>query len=234
VSDEIRTRLFAAQDLGYRDFMSSLLPTVDRERVIGVRMPALRKLAGKLATSPQDSQLVADFLAELPHEYYEEDNLHGLLINRIRDYEESLEALRAFLPHVDNWATCDLLKPRPFAKNRDRLAGEIPAWLRSEHTYTERFGVGMLMAHFLDDDAFDERYLAWVRDLSSPDYYVNMMRAWYFATALAEQPAATLPVLERRELDAWTHNKAIQKAIESRRIPAEQKAYLRTLKVAAR
>ena len=229
MSDEktlIQQRLFALQDLKYRDFHCKLMPTVDPETVIGVRTPALRALAKELGGSAE----AAEFLKALPHAYYEENNLHGFLIERLKDYGETVAALDAFLPYVDNWATCDLMSPKVFKKHTNELLVKIDEWLASSETYTVRFGVEMLMSFYLDE-RFSSRYLEKVAEVKSEEYYINMMIAWYFATALAKQYEAALPYIERRRLDKWTHNKTIQKAVESYRITDEQKAYLKTLKI---
>lgn len=223
--DRIRERLFEMQDEGYRAFHSRLIPTVDPALVIGVRTPALRKYAKELAKTP-DAQ---EFLRCLPHRYYEENNLHGFLIEQLRDYDQTIAALAVFLPFVDNWATCDLMRPRIFQKHLPELISQIPVWMSSGQTYTVRFGIEMLMTFYLDA-AFRPEYLDWVAELRSDEYYVNMMIAWYFATALAKQYNAALPILEEGRLAPWTHHKAIQKAIESDRIKPEQKEYLRRLK----
>ncbi len=222
----LQKQLFTLQDCPYRDFQARLIPTIDKATIIGVRMPALRKLARSFGKTPE----AAGFLTRLPHRYYEENILHGCLIAAIPDYPSCLEAVDNFLPFVDNWAVCDTFKPRVFKKHRAELKAVIPQWIASDRPYTVRFGVGMLMNFFLDD-AFDPQTLDWVSAIVSEEYYVNMMVAWYFATALAKQPEATLPVITGRRLPVWTHNKAIQKAIESRRISPEQKTFLRTLKI---
>ncbi len=222
---DIQERLFSMQDLGYRDFQAKLMPTVDQAKIIGVRTPQLRAFAKELAGSPEAEQ----FLETLPHTYYEEDNLHGELIVRMKDYDICIAALNRFLPWVDNWATCDMIRPKVFAKHRDELLGEIRRWLASDSTYTVRFGIGMLMVYYLDE-AFLPEYLDMVSGVQSEEYYIKMMIAWYFATALAKQYEAALPFIEKQSLEIWTHNKAIQKSIESRRITPEQKAYLRGLK----
>ena len=222
---ELQARLFQLQDEGYRDFTAKLLPTVDKERIIGIRTPALRAFAKTYAKEPE----AADFLRALPHVYFEENGLHAFLIERIRDYDECIEALDAFLPCVDNWATCDSLSPACFKKHHDKLIHDALRWMESEKLYTVRFGIGVLMAHFLDGD-FRPEYLERVAAIETEEYYLRMMQAWYFATALAKQYEAALPVLEQRRLDPWTHNKAIQKAVESYRISDEQKAYLKTLR----
>ena len=222
---EIRDRLFALQDPEYRLFQSKLMPTVDPARVIGVRIPDLRKLSRELAGTEQ----AAAFVRQLPHDYYEENNLHGFLIVSLRDYGETVAALEAFLPHVDNWATCDLLHPRAFDKRPEALPDQLFRWLQSDRTYTVRFAMGMLMSLYLDE-AFRPEYADWVAGVKSEEYYVNMMAAWYFATALAKRWDDAFPYLTDHRLPVWTHNKAIQKAIESRRISPEQKQILRSLK----
>ncbi len=221
----IRNKLYDLQDLKYRDFQTKLIPTVEPDTVIGVRMPALKACAKELKNKD-----VSAFLNDLPHKYYDENNLHGLIIMGIKDFDEGLAAIKAFLPFVDNWATCDLLRPVSFKKHRAELLEEIKLWLASEHTYTVRFGLEMLMTHFLDED-FKEEYLDWAAEIRSNEYYVNMMIAWYFATALAKQYEAALPYIENRRLDSWVHNKSIQKAIESYRVADWQKDHLRKLKI---
>ena len=221
----LQEKLFALRDEGYRDFSSKLIPSVPPERVIGVRTPALRAFAKDFAKTPE----AADFLRALPHFYLEENNLHAFLIERIRDYDACVAALDAFLPYVDNWATCDLMSPKALGRDRARLIGDVRRWMASGQLYTVRFGIGMLMAHFLDGD-FRPETLDAVAAIKTEEYYLRMMQAWYFATALAKQYEAALPVLEAGRLEPWTHNKAIQKACESRRISAERKTYLKTLK----
>ena len=223
--EAIRETLFGLQDQPYRDFQRRLLPTVKPETVIGVRTPELRKYAKRLGKSED----AARFLRDLPHAYFDENQLHAFLISEIRDYDRCLEEVDRFLPYVDNWATCDQMSPRVFRKHRDRLPENLRRWIRSGETYTVRFGIGMLMQHFLDGD-FDPAYPELVSGLRSEEYYVNMMIAWYFATALAKQYEAVLPYLENRRLDPWTHNKTIQKAVESFRVPEERKRYLKSLK----
>ena len=225
IVEDVRARLFAMQDLGYRAFHSKLMPTVPPENVIGVRTPEIRKLARQMSQTPEAEA----YLQRLPHRYYEENNLHGALVSLLRDYDRTVEALEAFLPHVDNWATCDLMSPLAFRKHPEPLPEQARRWMASEHVYTARFGIGVLLGFYLDG-AFRPEYLEWVSQVRSGAYYVDMMAAWYFATALAKQYGAALPWLEQGKLGAWVHNKTIQKAIESRRITAEQKAYLRTLK----
>ena len=222
---EIQERLFALRDEGYRDFNARLLPTVDKTRIIGVRTPALRGLAKELLKTVDP----APFMAQLPHAYFEEDGLHAAFIEAIRDFDACLAETERFLPFVDNWATCDCMKPPVFRRHRAELLPHIRAWLDSGETYTIRYGVNLLMSLFLDAD-FDPVYLDWAAELRSEEYYVNMAVAWYFATALAKQYEAALPYLEQHRLDCWTHNKAIQKAVESYRVGDGRKAYLKTLK----
>ncbi|MBR4543770.1 MAG: DNA alkylation repair protein [Lachnospiraceae bacterium] len=223
---EIQAHLFEMQDEEYRDFQSKLIPTVDAKYFIGVRTPDLRKYASALAKQ-EDTPV---FLNSLPHKYFDENQLHAFIISGMKDYESCVEELNRFLPYVDNWATCDQMSPKVFKKHRTELLDQIREWIRSDHTYTVRFGIGMLMEHYLDDD-FDPEYPEMVAKIRSEEYYINMMIAWYFATALAKQYETILPFILEQRLDAWTHNKAIQKAVESNRITAEQKAYLKTLKV---
>ena len=226
VEARIRARLFAMQDLKYREFTAKLTPTLEKERIIGVRTPELRKYAVELSKTED----AAAFMATLPHLYQEVNNLHAFLIERIADYDACVAALDAFLPYVDNWATCDSMSPKCLKKQLPRLTGEIRRWMASDRVYTVRFGMGMLMRHFLDD-AFDPAYLDWVAALRSEEYYINMMIAWFFATALAKQWDATLPYIMSRRLEPWVHNKAIQKAIESYRIPEDRKIWLRAQKI---
>ena len=215
-------------DSGYADFQSKLIPTVAREAILGVRVPLLRALANSLYRE-RPEECVA-FLGQCPHVYLEENGLHALLVCEMRDMEEALAATERFLPFVSDWATCDIFSPKVFAKHPAQLLQRIPVWIKSEHTYTVRFGVGMLMQHFLGAD-FRPEYPDWVVGVKHSDYYVQMMVAWYFATALAKQQRASLPYIEEHRLEPWTHNKTIQKAIESRRIAPELKDYLRGLKV---
>ena len=221
----IRQRLFALQDLAYRDFTSKLTPNIDKDTFIGVRMPALKALAKELKDTPE----AAEFLNTLPHEYFEENNLHAFLLNLIRDFDTALEQIEAFLPYVDNWSTCDTLSPKAFAKNPEKLPPIIERWLASGETYTVRYGIKCLMNYFLGD-LFSTDYADMAAAVQSEEYYVNMMRAWYFATALAKQYDAAVKYIEDGRLDTWTHNKAIQKAAESYRVTDEHKAYLRTLR----
>ena len=224
--EKIREELFRLQDTGYRDFQMKLIPTAGPETMIGVHTPALRKYAKALVKAGQADE----FLKNLPHTYFDENQLHAFILSELKDYDLCIEETDRFLPYVDNWATCDQLSPGIFKKNHARLSEKIPEWISSQETYTIRFGIGMLMQHFLDED-FDPAYPETVAGIRSGEYYVNMMIAWYFATALAKQYDTVLPYLEQRRLDPWTHNKTIQKAVESYRITAEQKEYLKSLKI---
>lgn len=220
----IQKQLFALQDKKYREFHSKLIPTIDKQTIIGVRVPVLRKFAQEL-----DEKTTTTFLQKLPHQYYEENQLHGILLSGLKDYGQCLAAVNKFLPYVDNWATCDLLRPKIFAKYHKELIKEISVWLQSDKTYTVRFGIEMLLVHFLDKD-FQKKYLDWVAKIQSEEYYVRMMQAWFFAEAAAKQYEAVLPYFEKQKLESWTHNKAIQKACESFRIAKGRKEYLRKLK----
>ena len=226
VIEKVQAELFEMQDLTYRDFHATLMPTIDKETVIGVRTPMLRAYAKKFGKTAD----AVTFLEVLPHKYYEENNLHGLLIEQIKDYPACIAAIERFLPYVDNWATCDMIALRTMKKHLDVFIQEVYSWMASDHPYIVRFGIGMLMRYYLDEQ-FKPEYPEKVAEIKSDEYYVNMMRAWYFATALAKQYDQILPYLEEKKLDTWTHNKTIQKAVESYRIAAEQKCYLRTLRI---
>ena len=224
---ELYRKLYDLQDLKYRNMQIKIIPSVRPESVIGVRTPELKTLAKEIFRSG-DYKV---FLRDLPHEYFEENQLHAFILSGMKDCDECMEELEKFLPYVDNWATCDQMSPKIFKKYKAVLLEHIKDWINSEKTYTVRFGVGMLMEHFLDND-FDLRYPEMAAELRSEDYYVNMMIAWYFATALAKQYESVLPYIEQKRLDDWTHNKAIQKCVESRRISEDQKIYLKSLKTA--
>lgn len=226
IVDEIQKELFTLQDITYRDFQAKLIPNLENDSMIGVRTPALRKLAKQMAKREE----IGVFLETLPHTWFDENQLHAFIIAERKDFAQCMDELTRFLPFVDNWATCDQLSPKVFKKHRQELLPYIKEWLGSDRTYTVRFATGMLMEHFLDED-FDLSYPEMVSKVRSEEYYINMMTAWYFATALAKQYEAVLPFIEEVRLDPWTHNKAIQKSMESNRITAEQKAYLRGLKV---
>ncbi|MBR3835194.1 MAG: DNA alkylation repair protein [Clostridia bacterium] len=222
----VRDRLFSLQDEGYKEFHSKLMPTVDSDLVIGVRTPELRKFAKEFS----GSKMAEDFLKCLPHKYYEENNLHAFLLCTIRDYGEAVRMMNIFLPYVDNWATCDMMRPKVFKSHTDELLCEIEKWLQSDKVYTVRFGIEMLMLYYIDDN-FRPEFPEKVSRIRSDEYYVRMMVAWYFATALAFKYDEILPFIENRSLEPWTHNKAIQKAVESYRITPQQKEYLKTLKI---
>lgn len=224
--EEIVAELYRLQDNKYAAFQGKLIPSVDKSRIIGVRTPEIRILAKKVFRD-QDT---ASFLTSLPHEYFDEDQLHAFVVSLEGDFDTCIEQVERFLPFVDNWATCDQLSPKVFRKEPERLLPYIREWIRSDQVYTVRFAVGMLMQHFLDE-RFHLEYADMVAAVRSEEYYINMMVAWYFATGLAKQYTAILPYLEEKKLDGWTHNKAIQKSVESRRITAEQKAHLKSLKV---
>lgn len=221
---DIVKKLLSMQDLKYKAFHSKLMPTVDENRVIGISIPVLRKLAKELDTIEAQA-----FLQSLPHYYYEENNLHAFLIEQIVDYDECIKAVNEFLPFVDNWATCDSLRPKVFKKHLPELLEQIKIWINSGDTYTVRFGLEMLMCYYLDE-AFESEYLTLAASVKSEEYYVNMMLSWFFATALAKQYDSTVTFLKNNKLDVWVHNKTIQKAVESYRITDEQKQYLKTLK----
>ncbi len=225
IAKEIRRRLLTQQDTAYRDFQARLMPGIPPERILGVRTPILRAMAKELSVAPD----IDDFLRILPHDYYEENNLHGFLIARCRDYRRAVAYTDAFLPYVDNWATCDSFSPTVFRRHRGELKAEIERWIRSVQTYTVRFGIEMVMTHYLDED-FDPALMALVASVRSDEYYVNMMIAWYFATALAKQWDSAFAYFAGRRLPEWVHRKAIQKAVESYRITPEQKELLRTLR----
>ena len=221
----IQERLFALQDADYAAFQRPLMPTVEEEAFIGVRTPALRSLAKELRGSAEAEA----FLVSLPHVYFEENQLHAFLIALEKDFDTALAQTDAFLPFVDSWATCDQLTPKAFRKNRAALNEMIDRWILSAHEYTVRFAIKMRMDHFLDD-AFSPEILEQAAAVQREEYYIRMMQAWFFATALAKQYEAALPYLEQNRLEPWVHNKTIQKAVESYRITPEQKAYLKTLR----
>ena len=225
ITDDIRKELKKLQDKGYRDMQVTIIPTVEADSIIGVRTPALRQLAKELSKRED----VYKFLEDVPHKFFEENQLHAFILSGMKDAESCIRLVDEFLPYVDNWATCDQMSPKIFKKHKQLLLEYVDKWIRSDHTYVKRFAIGMLMEHFLDED-FKTSYLTKVSKIRSEEYYVNMMIAWYFATALAKQYDAALPFIEKQKLDKWTHNKSIQKAVESYRITPEQKEYLKTLK----
>ena len=222
---ELQRSLFELQDLKYRDFQSKLLPKTEKEKIIGVRTPILRKFAKEYAQTKEAQK----FLQELPHQYYEENNLHLMLVTQIRDYKKCLKEVTQFLPYIDNWATCDLPLPKCFEKHKAELIVDVKNWIASNDTYTIRYGIGVLLRLYLDEE-FKDEYPKLVSAVISDEYYVNMMIAWYFATALAKQWEAVIGYLKDRKLPEWVHRKTIQKAIESNRITEEQKAELRGLR----
>ena len=226
VCKEIREELFSLQDPGYRDFQGMLIPSNKDASMIGVRTPELRRLARAYAGRED----IGEFLDDLPHQYFDENQLHAFIISGIKDYEKCVKEVIRFLPYVDNWATCDQMSPKVFRKHRQELAEQAEEWIGSDHTYTVRFGIKMLMDHFLEEE-FDLMYPEMVAQVRSEEYYIRMMVAWYFATALAKQYDAVLPFIENRRLDPWTHNKTIQKAVESYRVTPEHKEYLKSLKI---
>lgn len=220
--EEIQKQLFELQDMAYRDFHSRLMPDIDKETVIGIRVPMLRKYAKSIA----GTELAEKFIKELPHCYYEENNLHMMLITGIKDYDRCLTEIERILPYIDNWATCDFPAPKCFENHKEDLLPVIKRWIASSETYTIRYGIGMLMRLYLDAD-FDTEYVRIVAEVKSDEYYVNMMIAWYMATALAKQWDAVIPYIEEHRMSDWVHRKTIQKAVESYRITDEQKKYLK-------
>ncbi len=226
IEKQIQSRLFELQDLSYRDFHSKLMPTVPKEKIIGVRVPILRKFAKELGKSEN----AKDFMKILPHKYYEEDNLHAFLIEQIKDFDDCINALDNFLLNVDNWATCDMMTPKILEKNLPLLYEKIIDWAKSEHIYTVRFAIVTLMKFFMNEH-LDKKHLQLISSIKSDEYYVNMAIAWYLATALASRWDMVIPYIEKQKFNKWVHNKAIQKAVESYRITNEQKEYLKTLKM---
>ncbi|MBR4219271.1 MAG: DNA alkylation repair protein [Bacteroidales bacterium] len=222
----ITSQLFELQDIAYGDFQAKLMPTIDRSDIIGVRTPALRKLARQVAKTDE----ARAFISQLPHRYYEENNLHAFIIEQSRDFDEAMRFANQFLSYIDNWATCDSFTPKVFGKHPDELLTAVEGWITSSHTYTVRYAIRMLMAFFLDE-RFKPEYASMVAAVKSDEYYIKMMVAWYFATALAKQYDTAIGFIISRKLAPWTHNKAIQKAIESYRISNEQKEELKMLKV---
>ena len=221
----VAERLAACNDEQYREFQSKLVPNIPKEAMLGVRTPDVREITKEINGTKE----AAAFLSELPHRYYEENLMHFFLIAKIRDFDECVKAVETFLPHVDCWPVCDQASPKVFARNHERILPLIRKWIGSEHVYTLRFGIRMLMNEFLDDD-FRPEYLEWVANVTGGDYYIKMMVAWYFATALAKKYDASIVYIENRRLDPWIHRKTIQKAIESYRVTDEHKAYLKTLR----
>ena len=222
----IKNELSRNIDRKYAIFQSRLIPTINKQRILGVRVPILRKIAKKNLQGIVKSE----FLVELPHQYYEEDMLHGIVLSELKDFDLCIEKIDAFLPYVDNWAVCDIMSPKIFTRNKQKLLEKIDVWIECGYTYTVRFAIGMLMLHFLDQD-FKDEYLKKVAKIEINEYYVKMMQSWYFATALVKQWEKSIEYLEQRRLERWVHNKTIQKAIESFRITDKQKQYLKRLKI---
>ncbi len=221
----LQQQLFVLQDEEYRDFHSKLMPNIPKEDVIGIRVPVLRKFAKEFAKSDEKEK----FLKELPHRYYEENNLHMMLLVEMKDYDGCMQEMERFLPYINNWATCDFPAPKCFEKYKKYVLEHIKIWIKSSQTYTVRYAIGMLMRLFLEDD-FSAEYPQMVAGVSSEEYYINMMIAWYFATALAKQWDAVIPYIEQRKLSPWVHRKTIQKAVESYRITPGQKEYLKSFR----
>lgn len=224
--DSVTKHLFEMQDLEYKNFHSKLMPTINPDKVIGIRIPILRKYAKEFFKS-RDCE---SFFNKLPHNYYEENNLHAFLIEQIKNFDEAVEKTEKFLPYIDNWATSDMFLPKVFKKNKEKLFDKICKWIKSDKTYTVRYAIGLLLKLYLDED-FSELHLKMVCEIKSEEYYINMMRAWYFATALSKKYTQTMPYIEQNKLDKWTHNKTIQKAIESYRIDKNVKETLKALKL---
>ena len=226
---KIKNDLLLMQDKTYKDFHSKLMPTINPNSIIGIRVPVLRDYAKKLFKENSIESL-NPFLKNLPHEFYEENNIHAFIIEKINNFDECIFYLEKFLPYIDNWATCDMLNPKILKTNCEKLLEKIYQWINSDSVYTVRFGIGMLMRYFLDEK-FETKYLDLVASIKSEEYYINMMRAWFFATALAKQYEQTFPYIKNYSLDKWTHNKSIQKANESFRITKEQKEELKKFRV---
>jgi len=226
-SDGITERLLSLAEEKYKTFQSSLIPNISRDSMIGVRVPALRKIAKEIKNTDEEES----FLSSLPHTYYEENYLHALLLSDIKDFSECTSAIDSFLPYVDNWAVCDGLRPKCFSVRREELIAKIHEWMHSSHPYTVRFGIEMLMLHFLEGEHFSPEYLEMCSGIVSDDYYVNMMLAWFFATALAVRYESTVPYLEEKRLPPFVHNKSISKAVESYRVSEENKRCLKALKI---
>ena len=221
----VHERLAACGDEKYRDFQSKLVPNIPKETILGVKTPDMRRIAKELKGTAEAEA----FLKELPHRYYEENLVHFFLIAMIRDFDECVKAVETFLPYVDCWPVSDQATPKVFTKNHGKLLPLIRKWMASDHVYTARFGLRMLMNEFLGD-GFKPEYLEWAASVKGNDYYIKMMVAWYFATALAKQYDASVVYIEERRLEPWTHKKTIQKAVESFRVSEEHKEYLKTFR----
>ena len=227
--NKIKNDLLLMQDKTYKNFHSKLMPTINPDSIIGIRVPILRDYAKKLFKE-NNIETLNSFLKNLPHEFYEENNIHAFIIEKINNFDECIFYLDEFLPYIDNWATCDMLNPKIFKNNCEKLLEKIYQWINSDSVYTVRFAIGMLMRYFLDEN-FKTKYLDLVASINSEEYYINMMRAWFFATALAKQYDQTLPYIKNYSLDKWTHNKTIQKAKESFRITKDQKEELKKFRL---
>lgn len=221
----LKDRLFELQDLEYKKFQKRLIPNIENDDIIGVRIPILRKLAKKVSNDE-----ASEFLKNLPHKYYDENNLHAFLIENIKNCDECIKEIEKFLPYIDNWATCDLLSPKILKKHPDELYEKIKIWIKSEHTYTVRFAIVMLISNYLDEN-FKQEMLHLVKDIKTQQYYINMAIAWYFSFALIKQYDFAISIIKEKSLDKFVHNKSIQKAVESYRIDDETKQYLKTLKL---
>lgn len=221
----IQEKLFEYQDLGYREFNSKLIPNIDKETMIGVRIPDIRKIEKSLSIEEKE-----EFLLKLPHKYFEENMLHGIIISNIKDYNKVITNLEKFLPYVDNWAVCDSISPKILKKNREKVITNVLSWIKSNHTYVCRFGIGMIMQLYLEDEYFKRTYLDIIAEIKTEDYYINMMRAWIFQVALVKQWKEAIVYIEKGLLDEFTHNKTISKSCDSYKIEKEKKEYLKTLR----
>ena len=221
----IQEKLFEYQDLGYREFNSKLIPNIDKETMIGVRIPDIRKIEKSLSTEEKK-----EFLLKLPHKYFEENMLHGIIISNMKDYNKVITNLEKFLPYVDNWAVCDSISPKIFIKNREKAITNVLSWIKSNHTYVCRFGIGMIMQLYLEDEYFKKTYLDIIAKIKTEDYYINMMRAWTFQVALVKQWEEAIVYIEKGLLDEFTHNKTISKSCDSYKVEKEKKEYLKTLR----
>ena len=221
----IQEKLFEYQDLGYREFNSKLIPNIDKETMIGVRIPDIRKIEKSLSTEEKEK-----FLLKLPHKYFEENMLHGIIISNMKDYNKVITNLEKFLPYVDNWAVCDSISPKIFKKNREKVITNVLSWIKSNHTYVSRFGIGMIMQLYLENEYFKKSYLDIIAEIKTEEYYINMMRAWLFQVALVKQWKEAIVYIKKELLDKFTHNKTISKSCESYKIEKEKKEYLKTLR----
>ena len=221
----IQDKLFEYQDLEYREFNSRLIPNIDKETMIGVRIPDIRKIEKSLSTEEKE-----EFLLKLPHKYFEENMLHGIIISNMKEYDKVIINLEKFLPYVDNWSVCDSISPKIFKKNREKVIVNVLSWIKSNHTYVCRFGIGMIMQLYLEDEYFKRTYLDIIAEIKTEDYYINMMRAWTFQVALVKQWKDTIVYIEKGLLDEFTHNKTISKSCDSYKIEKEKKEYLKTLR----